>query len=167
MIAEGSPSSTIRAQSCFDWARILGVLVAFCSSLLGTGCYTYRSLAEAPLITDERVRLTLTDSGAIAMRGYLGADVATVAGRLQGRSDRGFEVAIVSTELRSGALREWNGELATIPSIFVAHAELRHLSVSKSALATGGILGLAIAAARAFGGPTSNSVSGRVPPPRS
>jgi hypothetical protein len=145
----------------------LGVFVALCSSTLGTGCYTYNSLAGASPKTDERIRLTLTDAGAIAMSGYLGANVETVDGRLQARSEQGYEVAVASTELRGGALREWNGELATIPSVYVARAESRRLSVSKSALITGGIVGIAVAAARAFGGPTSSSASGRAPPGRS
>jgi hypothetical protein len=144
----------------------LCALLSVSFSMLGTGCYTYHSLTGASPKTDERVRLTLTDSGAIAMSGYLGANVATVDGRLQARSERGYEVAVAATELRSGALREWNGELATIPTMFVARAESRRLSVSKSALITGGIVGIAVAAARAIGGPTSSSASGRAPPGR-
>ena len=143
------------------------MLLSLCGTVLGTGCYTYHSLAGAPPKTDERVRLTLTDSGAIAMTSYLGADVTAVEGRLQRRSERGYELAVTTTELRTGALREWSGEAATIPSMFVARAESRRLSRSKSALITGGIVGIALAAARAFGGPTSSSASGRAPPGRS
>jgi hypothetical protein len=101
------------------------------------------------------------------MSGYLGVNVASVDGRLQARTDRGYELAVATTELRGGTLREWNGELATIPAIFVARAESRRLSKSKSALITGGIVGIAVAAARALGGPTSSSASGHPPPGRS
>ena len=159
--------ATSRTRSRFGRVRWLCLFASLCSCTLATACYTYTALPGGLPSTDARVRLTLTDSGAVAMSNYLGANVAAVDGRLQARSERGYEIAVTTTQLRTGALREWNGELATIPSSFVARAESRRLSVSKSALITGGIVGVAVAAARAFGGPTSSSASGRAPPGRS
>jgi hypothetical protein len=126
------------------------------------GCYVYRPVtAETPAGSD-RVRLTLTDSGAVSLASQLGPATEEVQGRVVGDSNGAYIVSVLSTRRRGGAETDWRGEQVTVPRIFVASAQQRRFSRTRTILASLAIAAVTIAAREAFWGP--GGVFGGAPP---
>jgi hypothetical protein len=125
-------------------------------------CYTYEPVVGPASIARERVRLTLTDSGAVSLASQLGPATEEVSGRLNVDSAGAYVVSVLATRRRGGAEIDWRGEQVTVPRVLVAHAEQRRFSRTRTALASVGLLVAAVAAREAFWGP--GGVFGGAPP---
>jgi hypothetical protein len=133
------------------------------------GCYVYRPLGDAARPTVERVRLTLTDSGAVSLASQLGPATEEVSGRVLADSAGAYVVSVLGTRRRGGPETDWRGEHVTVPRILVARTEERRFSRQRTLVASVGAIVAAIVARQAFWGPGGvfgGAPPGGGPPPR-
>ena len=117
------------------------------------GCYTYQPVVGAPPTTHERVRLTLTDSGAVSLASQLGPATEEVSGRLSADSGGAYLVSVLATRRRGGSEIDWRGEQVAVPRALIARAEQRRFSRARTVLASVGVVIVAAVAREAFWGP--------------
>jgi hypothetical protein len=127
-----------------------------------TGCYTYKPVTGTPPTPRERVRLTLSDSGAVSLASQLGPATEEVSGRLTADSAGAYLLSVLATRRRGGLEIDWRGEQVAVPRVFVARAEQRRFSRARTVLASVGLVVAAAAAREAFWGP--GGVFGGAPP---
>jgi hypothetical protein len=120
---------------------------------LFVGCYSYRPISSGAPVGRDRVRLTLTDSGAVTLASQLGPATEEVSGRVVGDSAGAYVVSVLGTRRRGGAETDWKGEQVAIPRVLVARAEERLFSRKRTALAALGLVAAAVGAHAAFWGP--------------
>jgi hypothetical protein len=118
-----------------------------------TGCYTYKPVVGAPPTPRERIRLTLSDSGAVSLASQLGPATEEVSGRLTADSGGAYLLSVLATRRRGGLEIDWRGEQVAVPRVFVARAEQRRFSRARTVLASVGLVVAAAAAREAFWGP--------------
>jgi hypothetical protein len=135
--------------------------IVFAVPLLA-GCYAYEPVAGTAPATRDRIRLTLTDSGAVSLASQLGPATEEVSGRIKSDSGGAYIVSVAATRRRGGPEIDWRGEQVAVPRILIAHAEERRFSRTRTALASIGLLIAAAAAREAFWGP--GGVFGGAPP---
>jgi len=126
------------------------------------GCYAYRPLTAPQAAAGDRVRLTLTDSGAASLAAHLGPATEEVSGRLLGDSGGAYVVSVLGTRRRGGAETEWKGEHLLVPRAFVAEARSRRFPRRRTVVAALGVIAGAALAREAFWGP--GGVFGGAPP---
>jgi len=126
------------------------------------GCYVYRPISGTTPVATDRVRLTLTDSGAVSLASELGPATAEVTGRVLRDSADAYVVSVVGTRRRGGAESDWRGEQVSIPRILVARAEERRFSRKRTVLASVAVVAALLGAREAFWGP--GGVFGGAPP---
>ena len=132
-------------------------------------CYTYRSVGAAAPLGGDRVRLSLTDSGSVALMSQLGPATEELSGRVVGDSAGAYVVSVLSTRRRGGAETDWRGEQVIVPRVLVAHAEERRFSRRRTVLASLAVVAAALGAREAFWGPGGvfgGAPPGGGPPPR-
>lgn len=137
--------------------------------LVVTGCYVYRPVSGAAPVASERVRLTLTDSGAVSLASQLGPATEEVQGRVVADSAGTYLLSVLATRRRGGIETDWRGEQVAVPRIFVASAQERRFSRTRTILATVGVIAAAVAVREAFWGPGGvfgGAPPGGGPPPR-
>jgi hypothetical protein len=117
------------------------------------GCYTYQPVVGATPSTHERLRLTLTDSGAVSLAAQLGPATEEVSGRLSADSGETYLVSVFATRRRGGSEIDWRGEQVAVPRALIARAEQRRFSRARTMLASVGVVVLAAVAREAFWGP--------------
>jgi hypothetical protein len=117
------------------------------------GCYTYQPVVGAAPSTQERLRLTLTDSGAVSLAAQLGPATEEVSGRLSADSGGTYLVAVFATRRRGGSEIDWRGEQVAVPRALIARAEQRRFSRARTMLASVGLVVVAAVAREAFWGP--------------
>jgi hypothetical protein len=110
----------------------------------------------------DRVRLTLTDSGGVALASQLGPATEEVSGRVLGDSAGAYVMSVLGTKRRGGAETDWRGEHVAVPRILVARAEQRQFSRTRTALASLAVIAAVVGAREAFWGP--GGVFGGAPP---
>jgi len=125
-------------------------------------CYVYRPVPGVGAIRSDRIRLTLTDSGALALAAQLGPSTEELSGRVLRDSAGVYVVAVVGTRRQGGADMDWRGERVAIPRPFVARAEERRFSRKRTIIASVALVAAALAAREAFWGP--GGVFGGAPP---
>ena len=136
-------------------------------ALFGVGCYEYLPMHRAQARHGERVQLTLTDSGALALATRIGPQVEAVEGSLLADSAGVYLVAVAVTRARGGVESDWRGERVAIPHALVSSIAERRFSRSRStfvgALMTAGVVG--ITTALRGGGESSGGIPspGRTP----
>lgn len=108
--------------------------------------------ASAPAGGD-RVRLALTDSGAVALASQLGPATEEVSGRVLGDSAGAYRLSVLGTRRRGGVEMDWRGEQVKIPRILVARAEERRFSRKRTVLASVALVAVAVGIRQAFWGP--------------
>jgi predicted alpha/beta hydrolase len=135
---------------------------AFLLAPLLAGCYEYRPVTESVPVARDRVRLTLTDSGAVSLASQLGPATEEVQGRVLSDSAGAYVVSVLETRRRGGAETDWKGEQVVVPRIFVARAQQRSFSRRRTAIAALGVVAAMIVAREAFWGP--GGVFGGAPP---
>lgn len=116
-------------------------------------CYTYQPVAGAAPRTYERVRFTLTDSGAVSLASQLGPATEEVSGRLNADSGGTYLVSVLATRRRGGSEIDWRGEQVAVPHALIARAEQRRFSRARTMVATVGLIVVAAVAREAFWGP--------------
>jgi hypothetical protein len=136
--------------------------------LLGLGCTTYQPLAGTTPRRDSRVRISLTDSGAVALARYLGPQVVSVTGRMQGDSSGAYVVAVSSVQMADGTEHYWHGDVVQVPRPLVANVRSARTAPLQTALLTGLIVGAAAGIFSLVRGATSSGLpgSGSEPGPR-
>ena len=117
------------------------------------GCYVYRPVGAADAIGRDRVRLTLTDSGAVVLAAQLGPSTEEVSGRMVQDSGGVYVLSVLGTRRRGGAETDWQGERVSVPRPLVARAEERRFSRRRTVLASVGVIVAALVAREAFWGP--------------
>jgi hypothetical protein len=122
----------------------------------------YRPVSETAPVATDRVRLTLTDSGAVSLASQLGPATEEVQGRVVTDSAGAYVVSVLGTRRRGGAETDWKGEQVVVPRIFVARAQQRSFSRGRTAIAALGVVAAMIVAREAFWGP--GGVFGGAPP---
>ena len=125
-------------------------------------CYTYTPVATLEPAGRTPIRLTLTDSGAVSLASQLGPATEQISGRVVGDSASAYLVSVLGTTRRGGTESDWKGERVVVPRIFVARAEERRFSRTKTVLATVAVIAAALGAREAFWGP--GGVFGGAPP---
>jgi predicted alpha/beta hydrolase len=127
-----------------------------------SACYVYRPVtADLPAGAD-RVRLTLTDSGAVSLAAHLGPATEEVSGLVVGDSAGAYVLSVLATRRRGGAETDWKGERVIVPRLLVARAEERRFSRTRTAIASLGLVAAVVAAREIFWGP--GGVFGGAPP---
>jgi hypothetical protein len=117
------------------------------------GCYTYQPVVGAAPRTHERVRLTLTDSGAVSLASQLGPATEEVSGRLSADSGGAYLVSVLATRRRGGFEIDWRGEQVAVPRALIARAEQRRFSRARTMIASVALVVVAAVAREAFWGP--------------
>jgi hypothetical protein len=146
--------------------RVTGLILAL---PLLAGCYTFGPIGDRPTVGGDRVRLTLTDSGAVALAPQLGPATEEVTGQILGESNGAYVLSVQGTRRRGAVETEWRGEHVAVPRVLVARAEARRFSRTRTALATVGLVAAVLAAREAFWGPGGvfgGAPPGGGPPPR-
>jgi hypothetical protein len=115
--------------------------VALCATIgLQWGCYTYQPVQSAPPAVQERMAVTLSDRGRLALADRLGSNVEQVEGVLLGQDSAGVVVAVARvTDVRGGSAL-WSGEEVTIPTDAILGYRTRTLSKAKTFLLAGGLV---------------------------
>jgi hypothetical protein len=146
--------------------RVIGLILVL--PLLG-GCYTFAPVGGKPTVGGDRVRLTLTDSGAVALAPQLGPATEEVTGQILGESNGAYVLLVLGTRRRGNVETEWRGEQVAVPRVLVARAEARRFSRTRTALASVGLVAAVLGARAAFWGPGGvfgGAPPGGGPPPR-
>jgi hypothetical protein len=166
---EGVPKrAPSRLTQCI-FEQMNGVSRAVLLAPLLTGCYVYRPLSDRIPVARDRVRLTLTDSGAVSLASQLGPATEEVQGRVLTDSAGAYVVSVLETKRRGGVELDWKGEHVTVPRILVARAEERRFSRTRTLLASLAVVAVTIGAREAFWGPGGvfgGAPPGGGPPPR-
>jgi hypothetical protein len=133
------------------------------------GCYVYGPVGGQSPATRDRVRLTLTDSGALSLASQLGPATEEVQGRVVTDSGGAYVVSVLGTRRRGGVETDWKGEQVMVPRIFIASAQERRFSRTRTLLASLALVAVTIGAREAFWGPGGvfgGAPPGGGPPPR-
>jgi hypothetical protein len=133
------------------------------------GCYNYQPAALTPTPHPETYLLvTLTDSGARALAGYLGPDTKAVRGSHPSVDDAGLHLSVDAVQTNRGEELTWHGEPVTIPQSFIGTVKVRQLSKGRTiALAGIGVAAIVGVAAgfELIGGADSPGQGGGGPNP--
>jgi hypothetical protein len=129
---------------------------------LVAGCYVYRPVSGPLSSARERVRLELTDSGAVTLASQLGPATEEISGRVLGDSAGAYVVSVLGTRKRGGAELDWKGEQVAVPRALVARAAERRFSRRRTAIASLALVAATFGARQAFWGP--GGVFGGAPP---
>jgi hypothetical protein len=136
---------------------------------LVTACYVYRPVRGTTPVGGDRVRLILTDSGAVSLASQLGPATEEVSGRVLGDTAGAYIVSVLETKRRGGAESDWKGEHVMVPRILIARAEERRFSRTRTVLASLALVAVTVGAREAFWGPGGvfgGAPPGGGPPPR-
>ena len=117
------------------------------------GCYVYQPAGVGAAPGSDRIRLALTDSGAVTLAAQLGPATEEVSGRVLGASAGAYVVAVLGTRRRGGVETDWRGERVVVPRTLVARAEARRFSARRTTLAGLALVAAALGAREAFWGP--------------
>jgi hypothetical protein len=117
------------------------------------GCYVYRPVTSAAPAGQDRVRFTLTDSGAVVLASELGPATEEVSGRVVQESAGAYVLSVLATRRRGGAETDWRGEQVVVPRILVARTEERRFSRKRTGIAIAGVIVAAVVAREAVWGP--------------
>ena len=98
----------------------------------------------------------------MSLASQLGPATEQISGRVVGDSASAYLVSVLGTTRRGGTESDWKGERVVVPRIFVARAEERRFSRTKTVLATVAVIAAALGAREAFWGP--GGVFGGAPP---
>ena len=135
-------------------------LLVLCT-LFGVACYEYVPASVPASLVGQRVQLSLTDSGTVAMAGQVGPSIEAIEGALVGDSAGTYLVSVATTRARNGVESDWTGERVRVAHALVAGLSERRFSRSRStfagALMTAGVTAITVAL-RGGGGATGGGV---------
>jgi len=130
------------------------------------GCYTYRPLGPADVVTPaagSKVEVRLTTAGTAALTPQVGSDVLDLEGDVVSADSSGLTLAVSRSENSRHIGTDWKGEHVAVPRDDIATVKGRKFSMGATAL-LGGLTGGGLAAAIVLIGGTS-STSGTAGPP--
>jgi hypothetical protein len=131
------------------------------SVLLGTACYEYLPARSSTSLLGQRVQLSLTDSGTVAMASRVGPSVDAIEGNLLADSAGAYVLGVTLTRARSGVETDWREERVAVPHALVASFAERRFSRSRStfagALMSAGLVAVTVGL-RGGGGSTGGGV---------
>jgi len=138
---------TGRTQALFSVAfpirmRRLTAIVAVCSFFVG--CYAYTPIPLAQSTTSAAVRLTLTAPFYAERFGSLGSNVRALEGKVRLVDESSVTIAVTDVARTTEDEEQFHGETVTIPRQAIAGIDQRHVSIARSLLLTGLIIGGAI-----------------------
>ena len=139
--------------------RIVRALCCAPTVALLSGCYEYvapraGSNGVGPLAppTGKAVRVELTDAGTASLAPAVGPGVTSLTGRLVSADDSAVTVAVDATVKRNGLEDFWKGENVVVRRSEVAAFQEKAFSRTKTAVASGIVVGLAAIFYAALGG---------------
>ena len=138
--------------------------------LLGTGagCYRYVPITSNSPSVGSEFRAHLTEEGSTRLAPMLGAQVATVEGRVSSTNDSGYVISVSTTTNQARVATFWTGETVTIPRATIRTLEARQLDRKRTWLAASvGVVG-GFLLAQIFGlfdGSAGGDGPGPPPPP--
>jgi hypothetical protein len=115
-------------------------------ALICVGCYQYLPARSPAALIGQRVQLTLTDSGMVALASQVGPSTDLVEGTLIRELPGQYVLAMTVSRTRFGNEIEWRGEQVTVPRTLTASIAERRFSLSRSVFA-GGLAAAGIAGA--------------------
>lgn len=129
-----------------------------------SGCYSYLPLDTRP-VPGAEVTIDLTSTGSDSLARLLGPGVTQIRGRTVAAGEGGLELTVAATAVARGDETYWKGEEVTIPWPMVTRARTRKLSMGRSVLLGGAIVGASLGAVAAFGnqGKAEGTPSGGTP----
>jgi hypothetical protein len=137
-------------------------------ALLCGGCYEYLPARDPATLIGQRVQLTLTDSGMVALASQVGPSTDLIEGTLLRESPGQYVLAMAVSRTRFGNEIDWRGEQVTVPRILAASIAERRFSRSRSVFAGGlaavGIAGATVALRGAGSSGGSGGVGGKPTP---
>lgn len=108
----------------------LGFAVAFATLL--TGCYTLQPAGEVAPEPGTRVGLEINDAGRLALGGLIGPGVTQIEGRLIGRENDEYLLAVSAITTLRGDTQIWTGERIRVRSEHVGSVYERRFSAGRS-----------------------------------
>ena len=126
------------------WAGTAGLL----PGLLGA-CYTSHPLPANPE-PQTRVSVQLSDVGRVGTAKTIGAGTQSVDGRIVTADDTAYRLAVSSVKPLRGPRVRWTGEEVTVRREYVAIAQERRLSKSRTALFGAAVAFVAVTALAYF-----------------
>jgi hypothetical protein len=102
----------------------LGVLVA--------GCYTLQPARGFVPEVGTQVAFDMNDSGRVALGGSMGPEIGQVEGRLIGRDNGEYVLAVSAVRLVRGGEQVWRGEQVRIKPGYVNSVYVRRFSTART-----------------------------------
>ena len=112
-------------------------------------CYTYHSLPANPE-PQTRVSLQLSDAGRVGTAKTVGAETQSVDGSIVTTDDTAYRLAVSRVKPLRGPRVRWTGEEVTVRRDYVAIAQERRLSKSRTALFSVAVAFVAVTALAYF-----------------
>lgn len=141
-------------------ATPLLVLSALCTG----ACYEYLPASSPAALLGQRVMVSLTDSGSVALASRVGPSVQMLEGTLLADSAGVYALSVMATRARDGAETDWRGERVTIPHPLVGSFAERRFSRSRSTFA-GALMSAGVVAVTVGLRGSGSSTGGGVPTP--
>lgn len=112
-------------------------------SVLLTGCYTLEPASGIAPEPGNRVALNINDVGRVALGGLIGPELAQIEGRLMGKENDEYHLAVSKVLFLRGGEQVWSGERIRVRSEYVGSVYERRYSTGRSvALGVASIGGL-------------------------
>jgi len=102
-----------------------------------SGCYTYVPVESTTPLVGERVAFQITDHGRVGLAERMGTGVTVVEGRVLGMEGDQVVVSVLRVGQINGESSQWSGETVRFDRSYVARAEERQLSKTRTWLAAG------------------------------
>ena len=134
-----------RRRRGFAQRAALALVVSYVAASHVAACTTVRPLAGARAPVPSRVRLALTDSGAVALARYLGPGVVSITGRLDGDSAGTYVVRTSAVQTADGSEHRWDGDPVRVPRHFVANVGAVRVAPMRTAAASALVAGAFVA----------------------
>jgi hypothetical protein len=104
----------------------------FSLAVLLVGCYTLEPTGGAAPEPGTRVALEINDAGRLALGGFVGPGVTQIEGRLIGRENDAYLVAVSAVTTLRGGTQVWAGERISVLPGHVGTIYERRLSAGRS-----------------------------------
>jgi len=140
--------------------------VAPAVALLSVGCQVYTPVSLSSQLSNDDVRVTLTNDGTVNLARALGVGASQLEGHIDSVTDSTIVMRITELTRLSGSDETWSGEPVPIPRTSVATAERRTTSVARSVLLSGALVAGAVLAGTVAGSAQGGSTSGPIKPPK-
>ncbi len=101
-------------------------------SVLCTGCFTLEPAAGVTPEPGNRLALDINDVGRVALGGVVGPEIAQIEGRLIGKENDEYHIAVSMVRFLRGGEQVWSGERIRVRSEHVGTVYERRYSTGRS-----------------------------------